>query len=110
APAGPPAPPAGVDTGAIPTPGTGLETTPVFVTQKGYLASLQKEWLLQGLAYQKEGREEQLEEMFDSKKVVWLKAGLVVQVLEYPSGEDWVKCRIKDKETEFYTVRQALGQ
>jgi ribosomal protein S27AE len=77
-------------------------------TQRGYVASLKQEWLLEYKKHIRNGNQEAQKKMRDERQIGNLKAGLTVNLLELNSRENWVKVRIQGKKTVFYTTAEAL--
>ena len=77
-------------------------------TQRGYVASLKKEHLMEFYKHNRDNNQEAAKKMREKRQVGNLKAGLAVELLEINDREDWVKVRIQGKKTTFYTAREAL--
>ena len=99
---------------ATPAPKPGSPDVPklkvgrTYQTQRGFVASLKKEWLLEFKKFEGSGDQPALDKMRSKKQIGNLKAGLSVELLDFNTRENWVKVRIQGKDTIFYTTTDAL--
>jgi hypothetical protein len=85
-----------------------LKVGRTYHTQRGYIASLKKEHLMEFYKLNRANNQEALKQIREKRQVGNLKTGLTVELLEINNREDWVKVRIQGKKTTFYTAREAL--
>ena len=85
-----------------------LKVGRTYQTQRGFVASLKKEWLLEFKKQERNGNKQALDKMREKKQIGNLKAGLNVELLEMDARDNWAKVRIQGKNTVFYTAAEAL--